>query len=138
MARNSSQSARWDDTRDRAMDAVLELQSLHQQWADTWTNFVDEWTAKRDQYLVALNEAIQLQENYASKDQPENLRDAKIQREIDEVASIDFHALRDVPDLKNIPNPLEDFDPEEIFGALSDARGVPAPEMYGRRRRRAR
>jgi hypothetical protein len=128
-----SQPALWASAAKRAFDAILEPQRLREEWIEMRMNFVDEWTVQRDEYVAALDELVRLQRMYAGWEQPDSLSHGKVQEMLDDVASIPCEALREeIPDLKEIRDPIRKFDADTAWGYLDLARAVRPPKGWGR------
>jgi hypothetical protein len=133
MGQDLSQPDRWAIAAGRAADAALELQRLREEWIEMRMNFVDQWTVQRDEYVAALAELVRLQRIYARWELPDSLSTGKVQEMLDDVACIPCEALREeIPDLKEIRDPIREFDADGAWNYLDLARTVRPPTGYGR------
>jgi hypothetical protein len=130
-----SRPVRWASAINRATNAISELQYLRDRLITVREELEHEWTTARGKFDDALFDLISLQSEYAVMSVPENLSESRFQEKLYRIGEFDFESLRDkVPDLKNIPDPLKEFDPRnnDDFLDLDEAKAADLPKGYGR------
>jgi hypothetical protein len=133
MAQTISRPALWASAVVRGANAMWDLHMLREEWLDKFQDFEAKWTSAYGRLNVALDQLIDLQDDYASWNVPSNLSQSRIQEKLDEVSSIDFRELKQkVPNLKAFFESVERFESDDAWIAVQEAKSIDPPKGYGR------
>jgi hypothetical protein len=127
-----NQSEQWASSADRAIAAAWELKLLHDQWLSERDKFVDEWTAKREQYMKAIAELRPQQERYERWAEPAT-RPERVKEKLEGIASVDLSALGEaIPDARALDDPISEFDADDVWFVCRTELSVRPPKAFGR------
>ena len=73
MAQKISRPALWASAVVRGANAMWDLHMLREEWLDKFQDFEAKWTSAYGRLNVALDQLIDLQDDYASWNVPSNL-----------------------------------------------------------------
>ena len=84
--------------------------------------------------MTATDDLISLQSEYSTWSVPENFWEPPLQEKLSDVEGLNFKELQHkIPDLRDMPDPLKEFDPhEDDFFVLDEAEEIDLPKGYGR------